>query len=212
MFFHTLHLPHHLSFALFQMYFNIYFTFWHYFFRILSSWIWNYGLQFSYMQERILPGVFLIHRTWDFLWIKKLPYRSFLTLVRQSLYFFPIIKCTFCKHSITMNNGLHASRAKLLSRIISHNLYHYVWKHWFYYGLTYLFLYFFNFAPILHQLFCYIATFIFFISSDIWSSVTCTYKSIVTWIDECPSIFCNVFGCTPFSIHLVAKVCLNECI
>ena len=172
LFYYSLHLPHHLSFTHFQMYFNIYFTSWHYF--------------FSEFRLSLIP------------YMQKLPYRSFMTPVRQSLYF--------------SYNRSHALRATPLSRITSRNLYHYVWKHWFYYGLTYLFLYFFNFAPILHELFCYIATFIFFISSDIWSSVTCTYKSIVTWIDECPSIFCNVFGCTPFSIHLVAKVCLNECI
>ena len=43
------------------------------------------------------------------------------------------------------------------------------------------------------------------------SSVICTYRFIVMPILECPSIFCNVLGIIPPSIHLVAKVCLNTC-
>ena len=43
------------------------------------------------------------------------------------------------------------------------------------------------------------------------SSVICTYRFIVMPILECPSIFCNVLGIIPPSIHLVANVCLNMC-
>ena len=47
------------------------------------------------------------------------------------------------------------------------------------------------------------------ISVRFFSSVTCVYKSIVILIDECPISSCITLGCTPFSKHLVAKVCLK---
>ena len=82
LFYYSLHLPHHLSFTHFQMYFNIYFTSWHYF--------------FSEFRLSLIP------------YMQKLPYRSFMTPVRQSLYF--------------SYNRSHALRATPLSRITSRNL------------------------------------------------------------------------------------------
>ena len=52
MLFYSLHLPHHLSFTHFQMYFNIYFTSWHYFFS-------EFRLSLiPYMQKTAVPVIY----------------------------------------------------------------------------------------------------------------------------------------------------------